>query len=234
MDSDDDHALSQALDKAEEEIRLSQDIPDKQVHVGSLVTDDFVAALPKHNVPINTRKRQNWAAKTFYEWRNSRNKFVSENQHKDISWQVLPDTPLEKMTTDDINNCCPKFILEARKQYGGAYPPDTLHQLFMGLQGKMRLKGNHFTLLHDVIFKPVREALDYRMKLSTEMGLGHKKQAQPISVSLEDKMWEENVLGDDTPSKLLHTLMYLVGTNFALRASDHKALNIDDQLQVII
>lgn len=111
-------------------------------------------------------------------------------------------------------------------------PPDTLHQLVMGLQGHLRLKGNHVTVLHDVIFKPVRDALDYRMKMTTELGLGHKKQAPPVTLSLEEKMWQNSVLGDDTPAKLLHTIMYLLGTQFALRASDHKALNIDEQLQV--
>lgn len=102
----------------------------------------------------------------------------------------------------------------------------------MGLQGHLRLKGNHVTVLHDVIYKPVRDALDYCIKMNTEMGLSHKKQAPPVTLSLEEKMWSNDVLGDDSLAKLLHTIIYLLRMQLALRARDHKALHIDEQLQV--
>ena len=40
-------------------------------------------------------------------------------------------------------------------------------------------------------------------------------------------MWKSGVLGDDTPEKLVNTLLHLVGMHFALWACDkHKALKV--------
>lgn len=71
------------------------------------------------------------------------------------------------------------------------------------------------------------------MKMLTANNLGHKQQAETVSVDIEEKMWQQGVLGVSNPTTLLHTLMYFLGTQFALRASDHKSLNIDEQLQVL-
>ena len=34
----------------------------------------------------------------------------------------------------------------------------------------------------------------------------------------EEHLWNENILGDDTPEKLLNTLVYSLGLNLALRS----------------
>ena len=39
-------------------------------------------------------------------------------------------------------------------------------------------------------------------------------------MEIESKMWETNVLGEDTPDKLRDTVLYLLGVNCALRAGD--------------
>ena len=36
----------------------------------------------------------------------------------------------------------------------------------------------------------------------------------------ESKLWERNILGEDTPDKLRNTVLYLIGVNCALRAGD--------------
>ena len=52
-----------------------------------------------------------------------------------------------------------------------------------------------------------------------------KKQAQVISMKVENDMRNRNILGEDTPDKLRSTVLYLIGVNCALRAGDeHKAL----------
>ncbi len=50
-------------------------------------------------------------------------------------------------------------------------------------------------------------------------------------------MWGTGLLGDDTPEKLVNTVLYLIGVHFALRACDeHKALKVGawSQLRVKI
>ena len=44
-----------------------------------------------------------------------------------------------------------------------------------------------------------------------------KKQAQVIIEELEEWLWTEEFLGDDTPNKLLDTIVYLFGLHFAGR-----------------
>ena len=45
-----------------------------------------------------------------------------------------------------------------------------------------------------------------------------EKQAKVIIEDIEERLWHENVLGSDTPEKLLDTLVYLLGLSFALRS----------------
>lgn len=94
------------------------------------------------------------------------------------------------------------------------------------------MKGSPISFLNDVVYKPVKDALDKEMRTSTAANLAHKVQADTIPISMEEMMWEEGVLGDKDPKTLLNTVMYLLGANFALRASDHKALRINEQLEV--
>lgn len=52
-----------------------------------------------------------------------------------------------------------------------------------------------------------------------QQGIGNtKKQAQVITVEVEERMWSYGILGDDTPEKLLNTLIYCLGLNLALRS----------------
>jgi hypothetical protein len=59
----------------------------------------------------------------------------------------------------------------------------------------------------------------YRIIAKDNIG-GAKKQALPITEEEEDTLWSKNVLGDDTREKLLYTLVYLMGLNFALRGGE--------------
>ena len=44
-------------------------------------------------------------------------------------------------------------------------------------------------------------------------------------------MWNTGLLGDDSPEKLVNTLLYLIGVHFALRACDeYKVLKVREWL----
>ena len=63
------------------------------------------------------------------------------------------------------------------------------------------------------------------MKGCTKRGLGIVKHATPILNKMENEMWSRGVLGKDTPDKLLKTVLFLIGVNFALHGGDeHKHL----------
>ena len=84
----------------------------------------------------------------------------------------------------------------------------------------------------------MRQVLDAKMKELSRKGLGvEKKQAGTISPEQENQLWEKEIPGTDTHRKLVDTLLYLIGLNFALRASlKHRTLRVvkNSQLRVIV
>ena len=76
----------------------------------------------------------------------------------------------------------------------------------------------------DDAFFELKNTLDNRMKqLSKEGKIAPREKAVPISVQEEEYLWSIGALGDDTPTKLVDTVLYLLGIHFALRAADeHK------------
>ena len=62
-----------------------------------------------------------------------------------------------------------------------------------------------------------------------------KKQAQPLSVDMEDRLWELQLLGSSSPSVLLNTLVYMVGLYFSLRSgSEHRRLRFSpSQIELV-
>ena len=71
----------------------------------------------------------------------------------------------------------------------------------------------------DPLFAYFRGVFDSVLKELHQQGIRiYKKQAEVISPEVEERLWNEGVLGDDTPKKLLDTLAFCFGLNFALRS----------------
>ena len=91
-------------------------------------------------------------------------------------------------------------------------------------------------LFEQARFHNFRTVLDSEMKRLNSTGQYiHKKQAEPITVEDENRLWHLGLLGDTSPSILLHTLVYMVGLYFALRSgSEHRRLRYSPaQIQLI-
>ncbi len=64
-----------------------------------------------------------------------------------------------------------------------------------------------------------RAYFDGVLKNLHRSGIGaNKKQAEVISIEIEERLWEEGCLGDDDTKKLLNTMMFCLGLNLALRS----------------
>ncbi len=77
-------------------------------------------------------------------------------------------------------------------------------------------------LLDNPVFIHFKNTLDNVMKERAKMGLGRTVSATPITLTQEEKMWQEGVLGEDSPNVLCNTLVYLIGLNFALRGGQEQ------------
>ena len=73
------------------------------------------------------------------------------------------------------------------------------------------------------------------MRNLTRRGIGTmKRKAAPISTETEADMWSKGILGSDTSTKLVHTVLYLIGIQFALRSRDeHRHLRFGRDTLVV-
>ena len=112
--------------------------------------------------------------------------------------------------------------MEVRREDGKCYPPNSLYQLCCGLLRHWNDCGrSEVNMFQQAEF---RKCLDAEMKRLNSTGTFiAKKQAQPIFVEMEDRLWELQLFGSSSPSVLLNTLVYMVGLYFSLRSgSEHR------------
>lgn len=159
----------------------------------------------------------------FRSWQASRNKTAVEQPVMDMS---PIEVPLEKMTSDELNYSISRFVVEVRKENGDPYPGETLRGMIHMLQLHLESTcGKVYRFLSED-FLQIRNTLDTMMKKLKQRGVGADvKQAEVITLDEEEMLWNEGILGSETPTKLLRTLFYAMGLNFALRAGqEHRNL----------
>ena len=92
-----------------------------------------------------------------------------------------------------------KFITEVIKVNGKRHPPNTLKEMVYCRQMFLHTKCIFWFILDrsDEVFLDVYYVLDNEMKRCTNEGLGYVKSCTPVSISIEDKIWESGHPGED-------------------------------------
>ena len=63
------------------------------------------------------------------------------------------------------------------------------------------------------------------MKKIQSLGIGTKKQAEPLNIDEEELLWQTGQLGDHSPQALVDTMLFMNGVYFALRSGgEHRNL----------
>ena len=135
--------------------------------------------------------------------------------------------------------CRDSYARLTNRTGGTDYPGDTLHEIIICLQ--MYIDTIHtdrgYKLLSDSRFSQIKNTVDHEMRSRARRGLVcDKRQPLVITTDEEDILWNTHVLGDDNPNKLVATLFYFIGLNFALRGGqEHRDLRvgINSQLKVM-
>ena len=118
-----------------------------------------------------------------------------------------------------------RFIREIKKINGEEYPPNTIRELVIMIQMYLHEAGVYWRLLENPEFVNLRNIVDNTMKERHAMGLGVRNSAEVISLEHKNSMFESGVLGEDTPVKLLRTVIYMIGLHCALRGGlEHSTL----------
>ena len=199
----------------------------------------------------SSERKCQWALRTFNTWKAWRNEQAVKGGKSMSPIRV----ELVEMTNDELCFSLTRFLIEvclnaqapeiiidyfmdyfqAKKANGEPYPAETLYELLMALQMYLSCNGRNLKLLADKEFTVLRNTLDSRMKqLSSEGFKARQKQAEVITADEENQLWA-TVLGDDTPTKLLDTIVYSFGLHFALRAcQEHRNLRFGKNAQVVL
>ena len=149
--------------------------------------------------------------------------------------RVADPDELLLLTKEEVVKVLCLFVMEVKDACGKDYNRDTLYDLVIMVQSFFKENGKLYKFLDDPDFFYLKNTLDNRMKqLSKEGKIAPRIKAMPISLEEEEMLWEKGILGDENPTKLVDTLLYLLGIHFALRAAkEHKDLKVDQQIKVM-
>lgn len=223
----DDASLIMACDEAETMLKPSSSDGSIKSRFASPLSEKDMNAFVETAVPKNTVNKSKWAVNLFNTWRDARSdrKWVSGVQ---VCGELL------SMTNKELNDALGVFVIEVRNQAGDEYRPNTLYELITSIQHHIRANGRFINLLDDMEFASMRQRLDSKMKELSRKGIGlDKKKADVISVQQEEALWQKTILGLNSPQKLLDTVVYTFGLNFALRAGqEHRQLRVGEHSQL--
>ncbi|CAC5370007.1 unnamed protein product [Mytilus coruscus] len=184
------------------------------------VTAEEISNLIVSAIPQSTRGHYKWGYNVFSNWQNERRaRPVSDNLPIPVEAITQSITEMEPCIRDTTLQY---FLAEVKKTDGNDYPSASLYQLFVALQGQIRLSDPSVNLLTQPTYVKCRKVLDSVMKKRSAEGLGaaSRRRAEPISSLEENILWERAVIGSDNPPKLLDTMVYF-GIHLALRGGRH-------------
>ena len=105
-----------------------------------------------------------------------------------------------------------------RKRDGKEFPPNTLYHIVSGIMRYLREnKDSTIDFFSDAKFALFKSSLNSELKRLQALGLGSQKcQAEPLTMTEEEILWEKGCLGDSNTKTLLNTIIFCNGLYFAL------------------
>ena len=216
----------------QENADAASSLPQRPTRFAAPVSEEDLLKKITGSIPKATRKSTAWATTTWKDWATNRQTAGNEFPPK-----------LSEITNERLNYWLSRFVVEVRNKQGLEYQGGSLYSLCAGVQRHLRSERriladqgqiDDVDIFKDSSFAYFRSVLDSVLKDLHKQGIGTTtKRADCISEDTEEKLWEENVLGDDTPAKLVDTLVFCFGLNFALRSGqEHRDLR-PDMLQLV-
>ena len=171
--------------------------------------------LSKPRIPPNTIRKTFWAVKLFNDWVTH----MLQNRDDPKIVNILQnEKDLLNLSNSDLNTTLSSFILSLKKRDGCEYTSGSLFSVITAIQKHLEINGKRVFFFNDDQFGTLKTCLDNTMKSVTKQGVGLvKKQAQVISKEQENSLWEQGLLGTESPQILLQTVFWVIGVNFGLR-----------------
>ena len=182
------------------------------------LSETRIQQLKQIRLKKSTESKSKWAVKAYTDWRNERLRTFNY----DYSIYMTDLHNLSKLTKPDLQHSLCRFVPEVTRQRGeGPYPGKTLYQMIVAIQKYLRVNKLLWDLVEGKDFSDLKIVLDNVMQERTEANIGVvTKQAEVITYDFEERLWSQGILGEDTPTKLRNTVLFLLGINLLLRAVD--------------
>ena len=186
----------------------------------NLASEERIKQLQQITLKPNSESKVNWAVGAYNEWRMYR----LETFNYDFAIYNADLNELSTLRKDNLCHALCRFVPEVtKKKGGGLYPGLTLYQMLSAIQKYLNVNKINWQIPEgkDPEFEDVRVVLDNVMKERTAQNIGvTKRQANVVTSEIENRLWEQGILGEDTPEKLRDTVLFLLGLNVTLRAID--------------
>ena len=162
---------------------------------------------------MQSKKKIKWCVGMYHQWRANR----LLDPYVPIQIKRVNLDSLFTFSSGDLEYALCRFIREVKKVDGTDFPPNTVRELMIMIQMYLHENSVNWKLLDGDQFLNLRNAVDNTMKEHTAIGLGVRCLSSVISLDNENRMFDLGILGEDTPIKLLETIIYMLGLHSALR-----------------
>ena len=179
----------------------------------------------KRLFPGIQKRNDDWAVNNFCQWLTQRNK-----AHPD---HLCPESLLEKRpwSVKHLSFWLARYACETRSKVSAKYPASTVFALLAGLLRYMQridAECPNFLDVKNPEFKEIHAVINTYFRQLRESGVGTETKHTPIITKEEENcLWDQGVIGVETPESLLRAVFYYNGKNFCLhRGSEHRALKV--------
>lgn len=122
---------------------------------------------------------------------------------------------IQELSEEELDFFLARFVAEVRKEDSSEYPGKTIYEMISSLQGYLRHCCKRDLYLIDkkgCKFRSLNSSLNFNLKDRAGQGLGTvTKQAEIITPSKIDYLWERGFLGSSSPELLRDTLVFVLG-----------------------
>ena len=195
----------------------------------SFETDQYVLKVRDDRIPKNTKKHTKWSTNVYNSWREAREQAFVDFQPENLKFPKIPT--LVAITLDEIHYWLSKFAVEVKKREGSSYRHEVLYSLFSGINRAIQENQPTMNLFQTPNLKPFQQVLDGKLKELQAVQVHFRKRADAVSLTDEEKMWEQGILGTHCQDALINTLLLLTGKLFALRGGPEQRSLSQHQLQ---
>ena len=154
----------------------------------------------------NTVKQTNLQIKKFESWLASSPRCESR--------------PLRDIPVLSMDRYVGSYLLEIKKPDGCDYEPDSLTTIHRSINRKLQEIGYEFDLVRSPEFATSKKVLEARRRELKQLGKGNRpNKSDELTKQEEEKLWESDQLGLDSPSSLLNNVWFSNTKLFGFRGS---------------